>query len=123
MDAERETLLSHEGEIIYAYLQYVCDNSFNVGDYLIKVLNSNSYHRAIESFGKTKTPRKYVVTYKDEFGIHFVKRVRKDGSLSKKEIPLMNGDLRYTKYELDPDYADWLLIGEGKYEPYVELNK
>ena len=122
------------------YLRFAKDHDFKMGEYLSK------YTRGIERgqiWGpkgeKPYTPwkqeaftqarkssyRKYKVVHKDEYGICYIKKVLQDGTLSSYYSCLANIDYEYSKFELDPDYIDFLLMGgqDNDYDPNYDYKE
>ena len=113
------------------YLKFARDHDFELGQILVKYTRSLNYSVPWSNGQKVYRPwkqerfssareisyRKYKVVHKDEFGICYIKKMLKDGSTSTYHNCLANIDYDFTKFEVDPDYIDWLLIG-GKDKDY-----
>lgn len=104
---------------------------FNPGDILIKKNRSYSYnHHAnvredkwvTEAINKnTGAPKKYVYAFENKLGIGYLRQLKADGSgFCGTLICVANFDPENTKLELDPDFLDHTLIGEGEFQPNVE---
>lgn len=98
---------------------------FNIGDVLIK--QTKRWHSAsvepTEDMWKTDTlvgngaPRKYVYVFENELGIGYLKQLRVDGSgFTSQLICTVNFDPENTRFQLDPDYVDHMLVGEDGFQ-------
>jgi len=109
---------------------------FNVGDILIK--QNKQYIRQVhgdEVKWTTETtsatcdaPRKYMYVFENELGIGYLKQIKADGSgFTTSLICLANYDPDNTRFVLDPDYADHLILSDsGEFVPnkaYLEQRK
>jgi hypothetical protein len=118
---------NYSGERIIQWLEYSKAHKFSVGDYLIKyerVIPGNQWE--IEKFSDNVDDdvwRKYKVTFKDSYDIPHIQRVKVTGELSAVRFPLVNVDLTSFRYELDPDYETYILLGlEDEYDPQGKFN-
>jgi len=114
---------NYRGETIVAWLEYIKTHDFKVGDYLVKYIRTGRAW-SIEKFNDYSDDdvlRKYKVTYKCELGIPYVQKVKVDGSLSEEQFPLVNIDIDYHRYEIDPDFETYILLGkEDEYDPQAK---
>ncbi len=112
--------------------------SFNDGDILIKKTLVRAWNPQAHSYDKeewttevinkhTKTPKKYVYAFTNKLGIGYIRQLKVDGSgCCSTLICLANFDPDITRFELDPDYVDHKLIGEGDFnwnDQYVARKK
>lgn len=92
------------------------ENSFEVGDILIKSLRrwkgSDQYEWQPESISsENKMPQRYVFIFKDEFGIGYMKQLKvSTGKLGKEIYCLSDYDTDSTKFEVDPEYAEKIFL-------------
>lgn len=118
---EVEHILSRD--ITAKFLRSRKDQSFCVGDILLKKINN--------SFGddpawKYETVRgkvnpmykRYMYVYEDpETKIGFIKQVKtSDGGLGSQLIPMTNFDPEFVRFEVDPLYIETLLLGNGVFD-------
>lgn len=112
---------------------------FNVGDVLIKKTFHYSWNPQSHSYddgqwmvdthsGRTGgTPKKFVYAFENELGIGYVKQLKINGSgVTNTLICMADVPAATTKFELDPEYADHLLIGDEEFQPgavYKEQKK
>lgn len=112
---------NYMGKAIVEWLKYAETHDFKIGDYLVKYERKIGNKWVIEKFNHRSDDdvwRKYKVTYKDELGIPYVQKVTQFGDLSKEQYPLVNVDLSSYRYEIDPDYETYILLGkEDEYDP------
>lgn len=102
--------------------------NFGVGDYLIKVnkrhvSSSEEIKWEPETIsGVSSQPKRFLCIYEDEYGIKYIKPLTSLG----KELPtiLSLADVNdWTRYEIDPDYADHMILdGENKFD-FTEQRK
>lgn len=99
---------------------------FNPGDILIK---KNKVYRwgashvnaqdewTIETTSPTvNAPKKYVYAFENKLGIGYIRQLKSNGSgYCGTLICVANFDPENTRFELDPDFVDHTLIGEGEF--------
>ena len=106
--------------VIMRWLQYQEDFKFNIGDILIK--QSKRWHTTnhndhgdweTETVSKvTGAPRKYMYVFENTLGIGYLRQLYVDGSgFASTLLCIANCDPTYTRFVLDPDYADHLILG------------
>lgn len=111
---------------------------FKVGDILIKKTFSSSWnpqtHNWTDSEWVTEVvnknnpaPKKYIYAFENSLGIGYLKPLKANGTGGTEQlICVINLDPQYVKFELDPDYVDHTLIGDGDFnynEEYQEKKK
>src|SRR5206468_3542273 len=65
----------------------------------------------------SKAPKKFVYVYENELGIGYVKQLKADGSgFTSYMCCMANIDPAYTRFTIDPEYADHLLLSDGEQE-------
>ncbi len=101
---------------------------FNIGDIVIK---KSRWHKdkeyKVETLRGIDAPKKYMYVFENELGIGYIKQLRVDGSgFTSNLICVANFDPDFTMFELDPDYADHLIIGQDTFtynEEYAAKKK
>ena len=94
---------------------------FEVGDVLLRYSLQTRGHNdpkwIVENINSdNKMAQRYVYIYEDEFGIGFVKQLRvSDGSLGKDIWCMTEFDFGYTKFEVDPEYAEKVFL-DGEFD-------
>jgi hypothetical protein len=92
---------------------------FTPGDILIKL--EKDYHGdwKPEPLGYTnKAPKKWLYAFENELGVGYLKQFKADGKLVEVPICMTEFHLDSVKFQIDPDYADHLILGsEGKFNP------
>lgn len=90
---------------------------FEIGDVLIKKLKQTDYHSKniswkIENINSdNKMAQRYVYIYEDEYGIGYIKPLRvANGTFGKDLICLTDFDFAHIKFEVDPEYAEHVLL-------------
>lgn len=100
---------------------------FNPGDVLIKKqkrygynpqTHSQTFDWEIEVITKaTGAPKKYVYCFENQLGIGYVRQLKAKGDgYSGTLICVANFDPENTRFELDPDFIDHQIIGEGEFQ-------
>ena len=124
-----------ESNPIMRWLQNQDAFKFNVGDILIKKTLRRSWnpqsHNHTETWDtevitkNTGAPRKYVYAFENKLGIGYIRQLKVDGSgYTSQLICVANFDPVTTRFELDPDFVDHTLVGEGDFQYNTEyLNK
>lgn len=115
---------------IMRWLQNQDAFKFNPGDILIKknkVYRWGASHNAqdewvVETTSKTVgAPKKYVYAFENKLGIGYVRQLKSSGDgYCGTLICVANFDPENTRFELDPDFVDHTLIGEGEFVPNQE---
>lgn len=104
-------------------------SQFKIGDYLIVFgINENMRTTITNSYG---APRKFQVIYVSDESIPYIQEISLTGNVIGEVIAPMDNFLsyndhfgyidtehQYLEFQLDPDYADSILLGE-KYDPSV----
>lgn len=99
---------------------------FNVDDILIKKTRNYNYNphsreRSVEWNTEVITkasgaPKKYVYAFENKLGIGYVRQLKADGSgYCGTLICVASFDPENTRFELDPDFVDHTLIGDGNF--------
>lgn len=90
---------------------------FEVGDVVIKLLKHRDYQTQEESWkpeninSDTKMAQRYVYVFEDEYGIGYLKRLKlANGKLGQELICLTDFDFNSTRFEVDPEYAEHVLL-------------
>lgn len=106
---------------------------FNPGDIIIKKTRSYTYNP--QSHNQTKewetevvnkttgAPKKYVYAFENKLGIGYIRQLRTNGGYCGTLICVANFDPENTKFELDPDFIEHTLIGDGEFEPNTEYQQ
>lgn len=134
-DIDRE-LHDLENNHVMIYLKNKDKFKFNVGDILVQKVLTNAYHAyrhgedqkwVTVKVNKTHdVPKRYVYAFENEFGIGYIRQLSIDGKkFTSKIICLANVDPRYSMFELDPEYADTVILGGDFIEQinsrYIEM--
>lgn len=107
---------------------------FNPGDIIIKKtrhfqFNPHSTQRSetweTEVITRaTGAPKKYVYAFENQLGIGYIRQLKANGEgYCGTLICVANFDPENTRFELDPDYIDHTLVGEGNFEYNVEYQQ
>lgn len=120
-DAERERDDLRRSPIM-RFLKHQDWFRFNIGDVLVKQTKRYSPDGEPEQWHTDKlvgngAPRKYVYVFENELGIGYLKQLRVDGSgFTSQLICTVNFDPENTRFQLDPDYVDHMLVGEDGFQ-------
>jgi hypothetical protein len=87
---------------------------FNIGDVLIKQhWRGRDESWNTETIGSsTDAPAKFVYVYEDNHGIGYVKQILSNGKLRGAITPMTNFDPESVRFQLDPDYADHIMLAD-----------
>lgn len=89
---------------------------FNLGDVLIKKYYAGKHIKGPwvteQVSGTIEAPKKYIYVYEDDQGIGYIKQILSNGKLSDIIVPMTNFDAERDKFELDPDYADHIMLAD-----------
>jgi len=130
-DSDRERL-DLERSPVMRFLKHQDHFKFNVGDILIKqtkqyIYGKNAQLMDDEDLWKTETitgvsaPKKFVYVFENELGIGYLKQLRVDGSgFTSQLICTVNFDPANTRFKLDPDFVDHMLVGEEDFQYNTE---
>lgn len=107
---------------VMRYLKHMDSLQFNIGDILIKQeikrdsLSGKDVWSNIKISHASDVNRKFVYVFENELGVGYVKQLKADGSgFSETGMMCMaNVDHDHTRYVIDPDYADHLLLSDGE---------
>ncbi len=108
---------------VVKYVRYARENKFNVGDILIEQNSYRSRHSETEWTTKNVSsvasiPKKFVYVYEDDHGVGFIKQIKSNGrGLCDGVICLAETNLDNTRFIVDPEYADHIII-QGDVEGY-----
>ncbi len=107
---------------------------FNPGDIIIK--KTRTWHYSPHSNERaedwvtevitkaTGAPKKYVYAFENKLGIGYIRQLKANGKgYCGTLICVANFDPENTKFELDPDFVDHKLIGEGEFEYNTEYQQ
>lgn len=92
---------------------------FNIGDVLVRQVARWEYspHGNVAKWATDKVssvsnaPKKFVYVFENEFGIGYIKQLRANGQgFTSYMVCTANIDFDHTRFVLDPDYADHLLL-------------
>jgi hypothetical protein len=117
-DREKSDL---ERSPIMRFLRFQDHFKFNVGDILIKQTKSWSHHTP-DNWVTEKTsvgaPKKYMYVFENELGIGYIKQLKVDGTgFTTNLVCTANFDPENTRFLLDPDFVDHILIeGDGNFQ-------
>lgn len=116
-DARRETN-DLRSNAIMRFLKQQDHFKFNIGDILIKQRKTYSRHGEPERWDtdctSVNSPKKYMYVFENELGIGYLKQLRVDGSgFTSQLICTVNFDPDNTRFLLDPDFVDHILLNEG----------
>jgi hypothetical protein len=130
---------ANENNQINRYLREKANLNFKVGDILIKKkrkYNRNGGDHTWEPetvSDRSPTPKKYYYAFENELGVGYIKQIKSDGgSLCESLICLADVDYTWSKFEVDPDFVDHMLLvgedeefgaGDGFNEKRKERNK
>jgi len=99
---------------IMRYLKFKDHFKFTINDVLIKKTRPwyGEAEWEIEKY-QNGAPKKYMYVFENEVGIGYLKQLCVDGkTFAKQLICTANFDPEYTKFEVDPDFVDNILIGD-----------
>lgn len=122
---------------IMRWLQNQDAFKFNPGDILIKKTKNYNYNAHTRSQDHTwhtevitkatSAPKKYIYAFENKLGIGYLRQLKADGSgYCGTLICVANFDPDNTRFELDPDFIDHTLVGEGDFQynnEYAEKRK
>ena len=136
---DQELVEAIEGPVSFFLQALENSKKFQVGDYVIaKKISKIERHRKdtpeyiCDSCG---SPKKFQVVHVDNSGVRYIKRLSSKNRHVGEMMPMLdmsllhmldridvvNHDAIYIVYEIDPDYADALVLGEGaSYDPNQE---
>jgi hypothetical protein len=113
---------------VIKYLKNKESVKFNIGDVLIRQVARYDY---AGPHGRTlkwttdnvsnvsNAPKKFVYVFENEFGIGYIKQLRANGQgFTNYMVCTANIDFDHTRFTLDPDYADHLLLA-GKDDKFA----
>lgn len=124
IDQEKSDL---ETDNILRFIKYRGDNHFKVGDVLIKMYRtwSDDQEWVTESVSSANpAPKKYLYAFENELGIGYLKTFKTDGKLSEAATCMTMFDYARTKFLLDPEYVDHILLSEDEeYDPIAAAKK
>ena len=111
---------AQKNTLVHKYLRNKESINFNIGDVIIR---KTVFVHGIEvvTIPGTKFPIKYRIVHIDQYGIPYTQRILISGKLQKDDIDcLAHKDLDFQKFELDPDFVDYILLGNdpATYDPY-----
>lgn len=92
---------------------------FSVGDVLIKKTKNYDDKWTTEMISyNSGMPKRYVYIYEDEHGVGFLKLLKTSTGTLGKETICIADELQdsHTKYVVDPDYMDSVLLGDGGFD-------
>ena len=105
-------------------------SKFKKGDFLIAFRPASTWqtrHQITNSYG---APKKYVVIYTDKYGVPYMKEINKAGNPAGQIISPIKFDnsnrvvvLIDHEFEVDPDYADALIMADEENFDVVESHK
>jgi hypothetical protein len=105
---------------IMKFLKHREELRFSVGDVLIKQTTRWVPHGAEREWANetvssvSNAPKKYVYVYENEFGIGYIRQLKADGSgFTTYWCCLANIDPDTTRFIVDPEYAEHLLLSEN----------
>lgn len=125
-----ELTKEQEAEIKYAldnnsvrrWLQQKDNMKFEIGDVVLKYNLRTDYQTKKQSWvaeninSDNQLAQRYVYIYEDEFGIGYLKQLRvANGSLGKELYCLTDFNLKEVKFEVDPEYAEKVLL-DGEFD-------
>jgi len=100
---------------VLIFLRNQDDQQFNVGDILIRMWRYGDSEWKPEVISSTTdAPKKYLYAFQNELGIGYIKSFKTNGQLSEVSqciTQLINNNSRFI---LDPEYADHLILGAGE---------
>jgi len=97
---------------IAIYLKFKDDLKFQVGDFLIKEFNVAGCWYQEKVSGVSSTPRRYICTHEDEFGIKYVRAFSSQNSEVLPYISALTDLVVNSRYVLDPNYVEHLILGD-----------
>lgn len=99
---------------VLIFLRNQDDQQFNVGDVLIRMYRHGDEWKP-ETFSSTAdTPKKYLYAFQNELGIGYVKPFKTNGKLSEVCACLTQFVSDTSKFVLDPEYADHIMLSDGE---------
>lgn len=116
---ELARVISNTGKTFRSSLRsYEYMKKLTVGDYIIaytKIYNDNgASYWVVDSYGKHNKNRKYKIVAVDELGVPFYKKVLFNGKLADEMYYMGNIDHNFTKFNLDPDFQNYILLNPDK---------
>jgi hypothetical protein len=117
-EQEEEIENALESNSVRRWLKQKDNMKFEIGDVLLKYSLRTDYQTKKQSWipeninSDNKLAQRYVYIYEDEFGIGYLKQLRvANGTLGKELYCLTDYDFSTTKFEVDPEYAEKVLLG------------
>lgn len=92
---------------------------FSIGDVLLKKTKNYDDKWETEKISyNSGMPKRYVYIYEDEHGVGFLKLLKTSTGTLGKETICIADELQdsHTKYVVDPDYMDSVLLGDGGFD-------
>lgn len=106
-----------ESNSVRRWLKQKDEMKFEIGDVILKYFLRTNYETKKQSWvaeninSDNKMAQRYVYIFEDEFGIGYLKQLRVgNGTLGKELYCLTDFDLIDTKFEVDPEYAEHVLL-------------
>lgn len=117
IDDKSEIANALENNHTKMWLQIKSELKFEVGDVLVKLFKRYDRETSTTKWiteniqSDFKMPQRYVYVHEDENGIGFIKPLRiSDGTLGKDLLCLTDFDYRETRFQVDPEYAEHMLL-------------
>lgn len=114
---------------VIRFLRQQENNKFNIGDILVKETRVHEYKIPVEDqkWAVHKTPIgapvKYMYVHENEYSVGYVKQLRADGTgFTSSTTCLANIDLDSTRFVLDPEYADHLMLNPDEKFEYNNIH-
>jgi hypothetical protein len=107
---------------VVRYLVNQDNLKFNIGDILIRQRarwkNADDIVWENEAVSTvSNAPKKFIYAFENEVGVGYVKQLRATGKgYTDSLICLADVDTSHTRFVIDPDYQDHILIGDGNFE-------
>jgi hypothetical protein len=119
-----------ENDPILKFIKHQESFKFNIGDILVMYVNRSYDEDKPEwdiktTSSTTNAPVKYIYAFENELGIGYIKQLKADGSgLTKTLTCVTDLDPANERLDLDPDFADHVLLSNGEEEfEYNRLHK
>lgn len=105
---------------VHRYLINIIPHNFKVGDYLIKEIRDldmagkpTSPWRVVKISPQSNLNKKYIVVHVDKHGVPYIKHMKVNGKLGG-IICMAAIDFRSSKFQLDPDHMEHIMMGEQR---------
>lgn len=108
---------------IAIYLKFRDNLKFQVGDFLIREFNIDGVWQQEKASGVSSTPKRFICTHEDEFGIKYVRAFSTKRGEVLPYISALTDLVANSRYVLDPHYVEHLILGDkDSYDHTIDFN-